>query len=221
MVGSQVEWVDRQGQLVRRFEYPTAHKEIVARLKDKNSFVHGSVMMRRDALTDAGMYREEFRLAQDYDLWLRIAEKSKAANLPETLYRMRFSARMASVARNAEQAAYAQLARTLANERAEHGSEQTDLASAAAAIEQAYSKQNWLIRQMQRAQNYAAWAERMLWWGPPSDRYVWALWSYAVTTWPLNVRAWKFAARELMKRTGRQANEDPNLPATTPANDTD
>jgi hypothetical protein len=125
---------------------------------------------------------------------------------------MRFSARMASVARNAEQAAYAQLARMLAKERAEDGSEQTDVTSAAAAIERSYSKRNMLVRQMQRAQNYVAWAERMLWWGPPADRYAWALWSYAVTTWPLNTAAWKFAARELMKRYRRQASEEPHAP---------
>jgi glycosyltransferase involved in cell wall biosynthesis len=34
---------------------------------------HGSAMFRRDAYAKAGGYREEFRVAQDLDLWIRIA----------------------------------------------------------------------------------------------------------------------------------------------------
>jgi len=34
---------------------------------------HGSAMFRRDAYTNAGGYRAEFRVAQDLDLWIRIA----------------------------------------------------------------------------------------------------------------------------------------------------
>ena len=34
---------------------------------------HGSAMFRRDAYTHAGGYRAEFRVAQDLDLWIRIA----------------------------------------------------------------------------------------------------------------------------------------------------
>ena len=34
---------------------------------------HGSAMFRRDAYTKAGGYRAEFRVAQDLDLWIRIA----------------------------------------------------------------------------------------------------------------------------------------------------
>ena len=34
---------------------------------------HGSAMFRRDAYERAGGYREEFRVAQDLDLWIRIA----------------------------------------------------------------------------------------------------------------------------------------------------
>lgn len=200
VVGCQVDWVDGAGQLIRRFDYPTGHDEIVSRLKQDNSLSHGSVMMRRKALFDISCYREPFRLAQDYDLWLRIAEVAKVANLPDTLYTMRFSARMAAVARDAEQTAYADLARQLAAERATHGWEQTDLASAAAAIERAYSKRHTLVRRIQRARNYLIWAQRLLQWGPPADRYAWAVWSYAVTTWPLDIAIWQHAIRELRNR---------------------
>jgi glycosyltransferase involved in cell wall biosynthesis len=198
LVGAQVDWVDAPGNTIRHFEYPTGHDAIVERLKTKNSFGHGSVMARRDTLLELGGYREIFRLAQDYDLWLRLVEEHRAANLPETLYKMRFSARMASVARNSEQNAYADLARQLAAERAERGEEQTDAGAAAAAIAARYRK-NPLTRRVERSRNYVAWAERLLWWGGPAARYAWPVWSYAVTAWPFSLRAWKFLAREILR----------------------
>lgn len=199
LVGTQIEWVDREGALVRRFDYPTDHSSIVTRLESKNIFGHGSVMVRRDMLDQVGAYREAFRLAQDYDLWLRLAEKYRVANLPETLYRMRFSARMASVSRNTEQAAYAQLARQLAAERAQYSSEQTDVEQAARAIARRYSRMDPISRQIERAKNMVNWAERLLWWGGPSARYAWPMWNYALMACPVHPRVWKFVARQLLK----------------------
>jgi glycosyltransferase involved in cell wall biosynthesis len=199
LVGTQVDWVDKGGDLVRRFEYPTEHAAIVERLKTKNSFGHGAVMARREALIEVGVYREAFHLAQDYDLWLRLSEKHRVANLPDALYKMRFSARMVSVARNAEQSAYAALARQLAAERAEHGKEQTDVNAAGAALAARYARMGLLARRRERASNFINWAERLVWWGGPAARYAWPLWTYALTAWPFSVRLWKFVARQALR----------------------
>ncbi|MBK7258239.1 MAG: glycosyltransferase [Ignavibacteriae bacterium] len=51
-----------------------------------NCFGHGTVMVRRDVLERVGGYDETYRFAQDYDLWLRIAEQCEVANLSEFLY---------------------------------------------------------------------------------------------------------------------------------------
>jgi hypothetical protein len=47
---------------------------------------HGSTMFRRDAYEAAGGYRAAFRVAQDLDLWLRLAEQGKCLGIPEILY---------------------------------------------------------------------------------------------------------------------------------------
>jgi glycosyltransferase involved in cell wall biosynthesis len=48
---------------------------------------HGSAMFRRDAYLRAGGYREEFRVAQDLDLWIRIARDGGTfAVIDEVLY---------------------------------------------------------------------------------------------------------------------------------------
>ena len=50
---------------------------------------HGSVMFRTQLYRDVGGYRPEFYCGQDSDLWLRMAERSHVAYVPEVLYRYR------------------------------------------------------------------------------------------------------------------------------------
>jgi hypothetical protein len=199
LVGSQLDWVDSKRKPVRHFDYPTGHEAIRERLRTKNSFAHGSVMVRREVLAGVGGYHEPFRLAQDYDLWLRIAEKHQVANLPETLYRMRFGPEMASVRRNDEQNAFAALARQLAGERTEHGKEITSLEEAALAIIVQYGSLGGVARRRQRAVNYAGWAERLAWWGGGASAHAWPFWRRALWAWPLSVRVWKTAARLILR----------------------
>jgi GT2 family glycosyltransferase len=46
---------------------------------------HPGSMLRTMDIKAVGGYREQFRAAQDYDLWLRLLEKHELCNLPETL----------------------------------------------------------------------------------------------------------------------------------------
>ena len=45
-----------------------------------NPIAHPTVVMRRDAVGAVGGYREAYLRAEDYDLWLRLAEHGKLAN---------------------------------------------------------------------------------------------------------------------------------------------
>ena len=47
---------------------------------------HGSTMFRRAAYEAVGGYRAAFRVAQDLDLWLRLAEVGKCLGIPDILY---------------------------------------------------------------------------------------------------------------------------------------
>ncbi|HYK02413.1 MAG TPA: glycosyltransferase family 2 protein [Thermoanaerobaculia bacterium] len=64
---------------------------------------HGSAMFRRDAYVTAGGYRPQFRLAQDLDLWLRIAQLGTIAILPDVLYEATLDARSLSGLSRTEQ----------------------------------------------------------------------------------------------------------------------
>jgi glycosyltransferase involved in cell wall biosynthesis len=57
--------------------------------KRSNCLTHGSTMLRKKCLLEVGFYDESIARAQDYDLWLRLSEKYRLANIPEYLYMWR------------------------------------------------------------------------------------------------------------------------------------
>jgi hypothetical protein len=59
-------------------------------------------MMRRSVLDRAGRYDPSFPVAQDYDLWMRMARISRVANLPELLVIRRLPPGRISAVRNNE-----------------------------------------------------------------------------------------------------------------------
>ncbi len=59
--------------------------EIKQALPKFNPFHHGSVMIRRQILIEEGGYDENFKLAQDYELWLRLSGRCQMANIGEVL----------------------------------------------------------------------------------------------------------------------------------------
>ena len=93
-VGSRVTLIDPYGSPIDETDHKLEHDEIEADLLNGIgwSIVHPAAMMRTAAVRDAGGYREQFVTSQDLDLWLRLAEIGKLANLPEPLvqYRQHF-----------------------------------------------------------------------------------------------------------------------------------
>jgi len=66
--------------------HPLAHEDIDARhiAGHANAFFQSCVLTRRDVLIRAGGYRAKFAVAEDFDLWLRLAEIGTLRNLPQT-----------------------------------------------------------------------------------------------------------------------------------------
>ncbi len=89
-VGSSIEIVDPDGAPLGVMPWAETHDEIDRRLmQGRGGIAHPAAMMRRAAVLQAGVYREEFPAAQDKDLWLRLAEIGRLANLPQPLLRYR------------------------------------------------------------------------------------------------------------------------------------
>jgi Glycosyl transferase family 2 len=72
-------------------DHPTTNEEFQAVVSERSPLCHPSVMMRRDIALDVGGYHAAFRHCEDYDLWLRLASRTKICSLPERLIRYRHS----------------------------------------------------------------------------------------------------------------------------------
>ncbi len=110
LVGSSYYQIDENGKIKSIVKVLTDDQSLREGLMLQNWFGHGSVMMSKEVLLKAGGYNERFRFSQDYDLWLRIAENNKIANIEEPLYGWRASCSGISIEKRKEQRHYAQMA---------------------------------------------------------------------------------------------------------------
>lgn len=89
---------------------PVEADEIAATLPNHNCMYHPATMLRRRAMIELGGYREEFKNAEDYDLWLRTSRSYSLANIPVPLLRYRFSTTGMTLGRKWQQLYFVYLA---------------------------------------------------------------------------------------------------------------
>ncbi|MFH1863757.1 MAG: glycosyltransferase, partial [bacterium] len=72
----------------RNHKHPSTNKLLQFFLLFNNPFVHSSVMIRKKALKEVGLYSTDKsrQPPEDYELWSRIAQKYELANIPEILH---------------------------------------------------------------------------------------------------------------------------------------
>jgi hypothetical protein len=90
-VGGSVDIIDEKGRLLQTLHYPIQDEEVQeGNLSGHTAICHPAAMMRREALLRVRGYDDDFRFAEDLDLWLRLGEIGKLANLEDTVLRYRF-----------------------------------------------------------------------------------------------------------------------------------
>ena len=104
-LGSEILMIDPEGRPIGERGVPLRHEAIEAELLAGRggALVHPASMFRREALLAVGSYRPECEPAEDLDLYLRLAEKGRLANLPDTLLEHRLHVRKVSAQRAGEQ----------------------------------------------------------------------------------------------------------------------
>lgn len=102
LLGTGCLLIDAQDKVLYRERVKTRSRTLKRILKRTNQFVHGSVMFRSEVFLKYGYY-EEYRYAEDYDLFSRIAEKCEIDNIDLPLYRYRINPEGISVAKMREQ----------------------------------------------------------------------------------------------------------------------
>ncbi len=111
LVGGWIELMNAAGQPIGVLRSPTSHEDIDrTHLSGYSSIWHPTAMVRRFAIINAGCYRSEFMHAEDLDLWLRLAELGKLANLRQVVLRYRLHAGSVSETEGPMQRAAAQRA---------------------------------------------------------------------------------------------------------------
>jgi glycosyltransferase involved in cell wall biosynthesis len=111
LLASAFQVVDAEGEPLS-VSRPATHPWFLSnQIKKRNPLAHGSLMIRSNAFRDVGGYRREFRMAQDYDLILRLAAIGRIAAVPDVLYFLRLLADGGSLARLDLQENYARQAR--------------------------------------------------------------------------------------------------------------
>lgn len=126
VLGTWATQVDGNGKEIDYKVMPVGQDEVIRNITKENPFIHGSVIMRKSILDEVGGYRESFRYAQDYDLFLRLSDQHPMDNLPEYLYYSRHNPDMVSIRSHTSQVAYANLARHLHTERSRTGQDALD-----------------------------------------------------------------------------------------------
>ena len=120
--GTQVRFINADGVVLDRSRLPTAWQDIVKQIYCTTSFIHPTLVIRRDALL-ATPYRSQMDGAEDVDLILRLAEKSKLLNLGEALLDYRLDSTQESFRTRARQTALQELAFRLARARRKTGTD--------------------------------------------------------------------------------------------------
>lgn len=90
MVGGQAVKIDPDGIVMYKPSVPLDHESIErALLRGGHAIWHPSTIIRRSALRQVGGYEVSLAAAQDTDLWLRLAEVGRLANLPDVILQYR------------------------------------------------------------------------------------------------------------------------------------
>ena len=92
VLGSQIDLIDEKG-LPKEYllPMPIKHNDILHEMLLRDPISHPSVIFRRSAILQVGNYQDLPNI-EDYDLWLRVANQFKIANLEAPLVKYRIHA---------------------------------------------------------------------------------------------------------------------------------
>lgn len=178
LLGGAYDLIDGAGRLLRRVSQPPDDRSLQEIcLSGRTPICHPSAMMRTAETLRVGGYDEQFEVAQDLDLWLRLGEIGKMACLPQTLVKYRMHENSMSEQRQEQQVAEMRLSCELAWRRRGIGGQFLGLAG-------------W--RATDRQSRHDFWI-KYGWWAFNSGQRRTALLygSKAVTAAPLSSHAWR------------------------------
>lgn len=123
VVGGQIQLIAEDGSPVGLARYPLSPRQVQSSMNLYCAVAHPSVMYRRSAVIAVGGYRQEYAPAEDLDLWLRILEHYKIANIDNILVQYRRHSSQLSQSNKIQQAESMYRALAAKTLRIRHGSD--------------------------------------------------------------------------------------------------
>lgn len=100
MVGSSAYKINNSSQHIGEILVP--NENLKEQLFFNNTFIHSSIMIRTDVVKKY-LYNDKLKYAQDYYLWIKIAQSYNIANIKEKLIKYRIHEESVSINNNKEQ----------------------------------------------------------------------------------------------------------------------
>jgi hypothetical protein len=117
LLGGAVEFIYSGGQVFNTYRPPLDDPNIRHLMLARNAFFHPTAMMRKEVILASGGYRKALLDADDYDLFLRMGDRSQFANLADVVLQYRVHAGQVSVRNMRHQALCVLAARAAAAQR--------------------------------------------------------------------------------------------------------
>ena len=90
LVGTQGFTIDLNENKTGKINLPLTHDKIIkSLLKLSSGLIHPSIMFYKDALLKIGGYNQNFKHAEDYEMYLRLSKIGKISNIEDKLFYLR------------------------------------------------------------------------------------------------------------------------------------
>lgn len=104
--------INDKDEKIGKIKFQGSSKNIINRLLIRgNCFIHSSAMIKKEALDKLGVYNEKILYAQDYELWIRLAENYTIGIVKDYLIRWRDVGGKKKIEKEALQTGYCYYAR--------------------------------------------------------------------------------------------------------------
>jgi len=114
LLGTQGVLIDERGDKIGLLDVPEDPASIAWCAPFLNPFLHTAAIFHREIVRQEGGYDESFRIAQDYELWTRLASRHETANL--RLRSVRYRHTETSLSKTGRSLAFAEADRVSARE---------------------------------------------------------------------------------------------------------
>jgi glycosyltransferase involved in cell wall biosynthesis len=166
---------------------------------------HGAVMFRKSAYERVGGYRGAFRVAQDLDLWCRMAEIGTCLATPDVFYVTRISAGSITYFNLQQQVRATQAILRCAEARRE-GRDEAKILEDVETI--AAPSQGWLSERMRKSAHFYFLGSVLR---TTKPRRAYSYFCQALAWWPLHARAWLGLLRSLVRMRGGCVRSDATI----------